>query len=117
MKKYTRAEIEQYLTPAGGYLAKDLKAMGVNWPPKKGWKQRLLEGKDPNTVETPTERYRDSIVNKRIPKYCPKCGGINLLVRLPWFARQLDDPNIHNTTDIIEYECVDCSTSFWMQTP
>jgi hypothetical protein len=50
-KKYTREEIERYLTPAGGYLRKDLEAMGVKWPPMKGWKRRLIEGKDPNQPE------------------------------------------------------------------
>ena len=48
MRKYTREEIEKHLTAAGGYLRKDLEAMGVKWPPKKGWKQMLMEGKDPN---------------------------------------------------------------------
>ncbi len=48
MKKYTKEEIERCLTPAGGYLRKDLEAMGVKWLPKKGWKQMLIEGKDPN---------------------------------------------------------------------
>ena len=48
MRKYTKEEIEKHLTPAGGYLRKDLEAMGVNWPPKKGWKERLIQGEDPN---------------------------------------------------------------------
>ncbi len=47
-KRYTKEEIERYLTPAGGYLRKDIEAMGVNWPPMKGWKDRLLRGEDPN---------------------------------------------------------------------
>jgi hypothetical protein len=47
-KKFTKEEIERHLTPAGGYLRKDLEAMGVKWPPMKGWKRRLIEGKDPN---------------------------------------------------------------------
>ena len=38
----SKAEIEAKLTPAGGYLKKDLLAWGVPWPPPKGWKQRLI---------------------------------------------------------------------------
>jgi hypothetical protein len=53
MKKYTKEEIERYLTPAGGYLRKDLEKLGVKWPPKKGWKRRLMEGKDPNRFDWP----------------------------------------------------------------
>lgn len=47
-RKYTKEEIERHLTPAGGYLRKDLAAMGVTWPPMKGWKERLMRGEDPN---------------------------------------------------------------------
>jgi hypothetical protein len=48
LKTYTKEEIEKHLTPAGGYLRKDIEAMGVNWPPLKGWKHRLMSGEDPN---------------------------------------------------------------------
>lgn len=51
MKRYTEEEIEQYRTSAGGYRRKDLEKLGVNWPPMKGWKRRLMEGKDPNRQE------------------------------------------------------------------
>jgi hypothetical protein len=50
-KKYTKEEIEKFLTPAGGYLKKDLEAMGVEWPPPPGWKRRLMNGEDPNQKE------------------------------------------------------------------
>ena len=48
MKKYTKEEIERHLTAAGGYRRNSLEALGVQWPPKKGWKERLLRGEDPN---------------------------------------------------------------------
>jgi hypothetical protein len=42
-RAYTKDEIERYLAPAGGYLRKDLEAMGVTWLPMKGWKRRLMD--------------------------------------------------------------------------
>ena len=38
----SKAEIEAKMTPAGGYLRKDLESWGVKWPPKQGWKMRLI---------------------------------------------------------------------------
>jgi hypothetical protein len=57
MRKYTKEEIERHLTPAGDYRRKNLEALGVQWPPKKGWKERLLRGEDPNQ-ETATRKHR-----------------------------------------------------------
>lgn len=43
-KLYT---IEEYLeslkTPAGGYTRETLLTLGVTWPPKKGWKQEIID--------------------------------------------------------------------------
>jgi len=44
----SKGQSEQYLTPKGGYRKEDLARMGVNWPLKKGWKERHLRGEDPN---------------------------------------------------------------------
>lgn len=48
MRKYTKAEIDALKTPNGGYDRATLKMLGVSWPPMKGWKRALLEGRDPN---------------------------------------------------------------------
>jgi len=38
----TAAEIERARTPAGGWTRKQLAQWGVEWPPRRGWKQRLI---------------------------------------------------------------------------
>jgi hypothetical protein len=38
----TCEEIEAAKTPAGGWMRKQLAAWGVEWPPPKGWRKRLL---------------------------------------------------------------------------
>ena len=35
-------EIEAAKTPAGGWTKAQLAEWGVSWPPKHGWKKRLL---------------------------------------------------------------------------
>ena len=42
--KITVEEIEAQKTPAGGWTRETLAAWGVEWPPQKGWKARLLAG-------------------------------------------------------------------------
>ena len=42
----TREEIESKKTPNGGYTRETLAAWGVPWPPPKGWKAKLISGKD-----------------------------------------------------------------------
>jgi hypothetical protein len=36
----TKAWIEEYRTPKGGWKAKQLAAIGIDWPPLTGWKTR-----------------------------------------------------------------------------
>ena len=38
----TEELIKSYETEKGGYLQKDLKMLGVEWPPLKGWKSRII---------------------------------------------------------------------------
>ena len=37
----TKDWIEQFQTPGGGWTKKQLEAIGVKWPPAKGWKDRV----------------------------------------------------------------------------
>jgi hypothetical protein len=39
-----KARIESLMTENGGYTREDLAALGVSWPPKKGWKNALIKG-------------------------------------------------------------------------
>jgi hypothetical protein len=42
VKTLTHEDIEKIKTPAGGYNADTLESLGVSWPPRAGWKQRLI---------------------------------------------------------------------------
>ncbi len=46
-KGMTEEEIEAGKSPAGGFTRQQLAAWGVSWPPKKGWKEDLLNGRKP----------------------------------------------------------------------
>jgi hypothetical protein len=43
--KITDAEIEAAKSPRGGFTRKTLAAWGVPWPPVKGWRKALIEGR------------------------------------------------------------------------
>ena len=43
MKKITLEEILEKRTAKHGWTAKQLAEWGVSWPPKKGWKKRLVK--------------------------------------------------------------------------
>ena len=43
--KLTDAEIEAAKSPRGGFTRKTLAAWGVPWPPPKGWRKALIEGR------------------------------------------------------------------------
>jgi hypothetical protein len=42
--KLTAEEIEAGKTEAGGYTKAQLAEWGIEWPPPKGWKEKLLAG-------------------------------------------------------------------------
>ncbi len=43
MTNETSEIIESIRTPAGGFTRKGLESIGVSWPPKKGWKRKLIQ--------------------------------------------------------------------------
>lgn len=47
-KTITYAEQEKRKTRKGGFSRSQMSAWGVNWPAKKGWRQRLNQGRNPN---------------------------------------------------------------------
>jgi hypothetical protein len=47
-KHTRREEINKAFPPNGGYNAADLARYGVNFPPVKGWRTRLILGLNPN---------------------------------------------------------------------
>ena len=62
MMKITDAEIEAAKSPRGGFTQKTLAAWGVPWPPVKGWRRALIEGRP-----IPKRRRRRSRSNGRNP--------------------------------------------------
>jgi len=53
----TAEQIEAAMTPAGGYTKATLAGWGIDWPPPKGWKERLIAGEafEPYVPEPVTE--------------------------------------------------------------
>lgn len=53
-----KAWVESFESPNGGYTRQALEAMGVGWPPGRGWKRRLTRGKPlparPSAPDSPT---------------------------------------------------------------
>lgn len=47
----TEEEIDAHQSPNGGFTKATLAKWGVTWPPKKGWRKALLEGRDPNNPD------------------------------------------------------------------
>ena len=43
--KLSDAQIEAAKSPRGGFTRKTLAAWGVPWPPPKGWRRALIEGR------------------------------------------------------------------------
>lgn len=71
----SREEIERHKTPNGGYTRETLAMWGVPWPPPKGWKAKLISGKDQTDFTQSKEwlelRYA---VMKRDGFQCVVCG-------------------------------------------
>lgn len=44
VKKRNIEVIESFRTIRGGFTKKDLKKLGIDWPPQKGWRKKLVNG-------------------------------------------------------------------------
>lgn len=44
-KRFTEAEIDAARSPKGAWTARTLAGWGVPWPPPKGWRRALIEGR------------------------------------------------------------------------
>lgn len=42
-RKLAKAKIERLISANGGYSKEALEFLGVSWPPKKGWKENLID--------------------------------------------------------------------------
>lgn len=85
----TPDEVDAARTERGGWRKEDLERWGVPWPPPRGWKKKLLEGRsfdEPTIVSStprkfPDEDYRadgrlmrtSRSRSRMIP--CPDCGA------------------------------------------
>lgn len=48
--RYTKDQMYAFKRMYGKYRQRDMERLGIKWPPPRGWLQRYLEGKDPNTA-------------------------------------------------------------------
>ena len=53
----TKQDIEAGKTPAGGFNKRQLAEWGISWPPKKGWKKRLMNGGEGEPRTEPEPAY------------------------------------------------------------
>lgn len=65
--KITKQYIESFLSERGGYTKANLAKLGVDWPPQKGWKKRLLTEND-CFIKKPKSKKTRSQQNKEIRK-------------------------------------------------
>lgn len=75
--KLTSEEIEACKTPKGGFTKSQLAQWGVIWPPKRGWKQALIDGNDPNNP--PDEDSPDHLGNLPPSPIRPNVSAHDLL--------------------------------------
>ena len=80
--KLTRTHIEDAKTAKGGYTARQLRAVGVPWPPPRGWKKKLI-GKEVTEYQyqqfrfsgkQPLSRFPVKVSNN--PEYIAKVLGL-----------------------------------------
>jgi hypothetical protein len=58
MRVVSYEETERGKSVAGGWKRKTLKSWGVSWPPRKGWRDRLAKGVNPNIETKDTKNTR-----------------------------------------------------------
>lgn len=60
----TNDYLEQNKTPKGAWTKKQLAAIGVNWPPKKGWKKRVIGNEITEEQASKFERCKTPVSTK-----------------------------------------------------
>ena len=78
--KITEEYLESIRSPQGGYTREILAKLGIAWPPKKGWRSKLI-GKELSELpkiakitNRPPLAKTSPFYVKKAPNYCPNCG-------------------------------------------
>lgn len=66
--RITAAQLNELKTPKGGFTRKTLELLGVGYPPKKGWKKRLLTKGYSSVDAAKAERKREAAKKKKLEK-------------------------------------------------
>lgn len=86
-RRYTEGEIGAAASPSGGYGKKELLSLGVIWPPKRGWREALLAGLDPNNPPARIKSARaiegDTELLARVVVDIAEQGYAHLLYHIP----------------------------------
>lgn len=71
----TEAEIDAEMTSKGGWTRESLAKWGVSWPPPKGWRKAIVEGRAIKcSLEASVSSYgvtKEQVVDTAP---CPQCG-------------------------------------------
>ena len=62
--RLTRDEIEAAKTAKGGWTKATLEGWGISWPPPKGWKERLMDGYEPEAEPNEPESNPNGLEGK-----------------------------------------------------
>lgn len=86
-RRYTQAEIDAAASPQGGYGKKELAALGVTYPPKRGWQEALKAGLDPNNpparLKEASRVNGDTELLRRVVIDIIEQGQAHLIVHIP----------------------------------
>ncbi len=81
--KLSPEDLEAGKSPKGGFTKAQLSRWGVEYPPKTGWKQALLEGRDPNNPDCDPDVVTDGEMLRRVVLAVIEAGQAEILHHVP----------------------------------
>lgn len=85
-RRFTQAEIDAAASPQGGYGKAELAALGIAYPPKRGWQEALKAGLDPNNPPDGIKEAGaagDTALLKRVVIDIVEQGQAHLICHIP----------------------------------
>lgn len=98
--KLSQELIEMGRTGNGGYTKKQLKTLGVDWPPKKGWLKALIG------TEIPQDTYDNFVAYSTINRAKSSLVDESIMVskRAKSLANTIEEQQVHDQLLLSELE-------------